>query len=64
MNLEKTYVCSCIWRKEINYLGATRVDGMKLAEGIRVGLICGSKTFGTAKKMLGDDSKTTLGMPF
>ena len=33
MNLEKTYVCACIWRKEINYLGATRVDGMKLGDG-------------------------------
>ena len=29
---------------------------MQLGEGFKVGLICGSKT-------LGDDSKTTLGMP-
>ena len=33
MNLEKIYLCACILRKEINYLGATRVDGTQLAEG-------------------------------
>ena len=40
-------------------IGATRVDGMQLGEreGLSLGLICGSET-------LGNDSKTTLGMPF
>ena len=39
--------------------GASMVDGMQLGEGkvFREGLIRGSNTFG-------DDSKTTLGVPF
>ena len=66
MSLEKIYVCACILRTEINYLEnknrswlcSTRVDGMQEGRGLtRVGLIYSSKT-------LGDNSKTTLGMPF
>ena len=58
MNLEKLYLCVCIWRTDINYLENKNGHGWVqlrwtvciLGRGFRVGLICGSKT-------LGDDSK-------
>ena len=58
MNLEKIYVCTCIWRLEINYLENKNGHGCvqlrwtvcNWGRGFSVWLICGSKTSG-------DDSK-------